>query len=271
MYLYRMADRDLLNKPMPLIRPEEHAPDKKGLLAPILGKLGVQTRAKEVGTEKDAPALKQDKSPAPGGPKGLPRPALKRDVRAPIGTPVGAPEEKAYKAAYFNKDVGALGAPNLRARPMAALRGEEGATDLKKVVLPPLTGSATPSPEMLGAALSAMGPAEMEAPHLMGLLERQAQWAQAKTTTAEQLQARMAQLEDMVAARREALERMAGLTPEHFGRSRTLTLGVTADPRVPVEPEGLENDANRLIDETAAQAGGLHTRLMKVMGIKRRP
>ena len=271
MYLYRMADRDLLNKPMPLIRPEEHAPDKKGLLAPILGKLGVQTRAKEVGTEKDAPAVKQDKSSASGGTKGLPRPTSKKEARAPGGMPVGAPEDKAYKAAYFNKDVGALGAPNLRARPMAALRGEEGATDLKKVVLPPLTGSATPSPEMLGAALSAMGPAEVEGPNLLGLLERQSQWAQAKTTTAEVLAARMAQLEEMVAARQEALGRMAQLTPDHLGRSRTLTLGITADPERPIEAEGLEHDANRVIDETSAQAGGLHTRLMKVMGIKKRP
>ena len=269
-----MADRDLLNKPLPLVLPEERNLEKKGLPAPVLGKLGVQVRARQVGTEADAPAdtaarpevRPEDKHK--GGPRAPTRGGQPSQAPAGGGTPAVA--DKAYKAAYFNQDVQATSAPNLRARPLAALRGEEGAADLKKVVLPPPARDEAPRPEVLGAALERMQPTGAGAPDLPQLLARHNAWTQSEGMTPEKLLARMQELEAMVAARRAALDRMAQLTPGHLSRAQSLAQAFLAQGNDVTGSPTLAEDADALVQKGHDQAEGLHLRLKKVMGIKSR-
>jgi hypothetical protein len=260
-----MADRDLINKPLPLVVPEERNPEKKGIPAPVLGKLGVQARAREVGGEADAPKDRGTIGPPAKGGAG-------RAPGAGAKAPAALPQEvapKAFRAAYFNQDVQATLAPNLRARPMAALRGEEGATDLKKVTLP-APAHAAPEPEQLGMALARMQAQDLTGLGLAGLLSELNTWTRKEGMTAEMIQARQAQLAQMVAERKEALARMSHLTPGHIQRSRTLTQAYLADGDGLTQDEDLQGAADNLVQRTAEQAWGLHTRLLKVMGTKRR-
>lgn len=267
-----MADRDLINKPLPLVVPEEHNADKRGIPAPVLGKLGVQTRAREVGTEADAPAVRtpQDDAPEVGakGGKGA-RPAAQRPSSS-AASQTQEPQPKAFRAAYFNRDVQATQAPNLRAKPMAALRGEGGATDLKKVVLPPPSMGEAPRPEQLGAALERMEPAQQGAPDLPHLLALHNAWTQAPGMTMEKLQARQAELEAMVEARKQALARMATLTPNHLTRAHTLAQAFLAEGTDVLAGDALQRDADDLVNKSHEQAHGLRARLKKVMGVKSR-
>jgi len=270
-----MADRDLLNKPLPLVVPEERNVEKKGIPAPVLGKLGVQVRAREVGTEADAQAkaaVRPNPSLQPEKRKdGVKTPGQRSgEAEAPGGHVSPRGPDKAYKAAYFNRDVQATGAPNLRARPLAALRGEEGATDLKKVVLPPPAQSEAPRPEQIGAALERMEPAQQGAPDLAHLLALHNAWTQGEGMTPEKLMARMAELEAMVEARRGALNRMAHLTPEHLTRAQSLVQAFMAQGTDVLASPTLAQDADALVQKSHDQAEGLHLRLKKVMGIKGR-
>ena len=70
------------------------------------------------------------------------------------GPRAGAP---AHKAAYFNKDISGVKDANLAQSNMKALRGAEGATDLRKVVIPPAVGIENPDPADLRAASVLMG------------------------------------------------------------------------------------------------------------------
>lgn len=265
-----MADRDLMNKPLPLAVPEERDREKKGLVAPSLGKLGVQTRARDVGEESDAPALRgpagAEPAPVPGSGKAKRAPAQRSPSAAPARAPAEAP--KAFRAAYFNQDVGSTAAPNLRARPMAALRGEGAATDLKKVVLPPPAIAGIPEPQQLAQALGRMEPASGAALDLPGLLARHGAWTQSEGMTAEKIMARMAELEEAVALRQEALARMVQLTPEHVGRSRTLTQAVLADGEA-LEGDDLAEAGDDLVRNSSDAAEPLLGRLRKVLGSRR--
>ena len=62
-----------------------------------------------------------------------------------------------FKAAYFNKDISGVKETNLAQSNMKALRGAEGATDLRKIVLPPAVGVENPDPVELRAATDLMG------------------------------------------------------------------------------------------------------------------
>ncbi len=270
-----MADRDLLNKPLPLVIPEERNVDKRGIPAPILGKLGVQVRAREVGTEADAPKIVPEPAATPAAKgKGAVGAAAQRGGSAQTqqAPSTQEPRQAAFRAAYFNRDVGGTKAPNLRAKPMAALRGEEGATDLKRVVLPPPSSSEAPQPEQLGGALARMLPTGQSAadgaPALEQLIAGLSQWTQQEGMTQEKLQARMEELEALVATRKAALERMAQLTPEHLALAHTLTQAIMAEGEDPVASPSLIDDANTLVRRSHDQADGLHLRLKKVMGIK---
>lgn len=281
-----MADRDLINKPLPLVVPEERNIEKRGLSAPVLGKLGVQVRAREVGTEADAPKVTTEQAPPHSGPavRGRGQPAVKgrsaqqpdlRNGQGQSGAAVDAPapREAAFRAAYFNRDVGSTAAVNLRARPMAALRGEEGATDLKRVVLPPPQQALVPQPEQLGGAFARMVPegqvSATGAPQLQDLIGSLSAWAQQPNMTYEQLQARMQQLEGMVELRKQALARMAQLSPAHLQRSCNLTQAIMVEGTDPLASPTLAEDAQALVEGSHQQAAGLHGRLAKVMGVKK--
>lgn len=262
-----MADRDLLNKPLPAIAPEGDEA-KRSLPAPQLGKLGVLDRAREVGREAEAkPATKQEaKASAQARPQG---PAQKGAVPTQSQPPAAPVQEKAFRSAYFNRDTAAIGTINQRARPMAALRGQEGATDLKRVVLPVAAGAEDPNPERLHGALLRMAGEHNLAPDLGALLGRQAAWTKREGVTAEAIAARQQELEAQVALRREALARMRQLAPSHLEGTPTLTqavLSLDADAAAAPDPQA---EAEALIDATARRGAGLMGRLAKVMGSKR--
>ena len=125
-----MANRDLIHKPLTIGAPEEPGKDGKVPAAPQLNKFGVQNRAREIGGEGPVvppPAIPTEPTRrSRSTPARTPRPTVQQDARGP-----------AFRAAYFNKDVESTGAVNQRASSMKALRGDEGASDLKKIIIPP--------------------------------------------------------------------------------------------------------------------------------------
>jgi septation ring formation regulator EzrA len=88
--------------------------------------------------------------------------------------------------------------------------------------------------------------------------------------TPEKITARLAQLEAMVEARRAALDRMAGLTPSHLSRARSVAQAFLAQGSDVTQSPTLAQDADALVQQSHDQAEGLHGRLKKVMGIKNR-
>ncbi len=175
----------------------------------------------------------------------------------------------AYKAAYFNKDISGVHDVNLAARAQRVLRGAVGATDLRKVVLPPGMGPETPEPAMLRGASDLMGLDGSFELSLASLLGRQGAWARGAGVTVEMLRARLAQLEAMVQARRQALLRMAR------GRATAASSSVTLEHAHASQGAALEGiddvvEAGRsLVGRTASQAEGMHRRIAKALGIKR--
>jgi hypothetical protein len=233
-----VSGRDLLYKPaVPLVIPEEESvkgkkPDAKAQKAPGARDLG------HVGES----VVKE-------------------------GTPAGKP--KAFQNAYFNKDISGVRGVNLNTSKAASLRGGEGASDLKKVVLPPsVAGIENPEPAKLRGAIDLMGLEGGFGESLEGLLNRQGAWAKGKGVTVEMLKERLAQLESMVEARKAAIARMAN------GRSKKPVASVTLDYARRVAGKGLDAVADvaaagtSLVRATAAQAEGLHRRVAKVLGIK---
>src|SRR5690606_29535963 len=122
----------------------------------------------------------------------------------------GQTKPPAFKAAYFNQDSSGVREVNLRQSNAAALRGGEGASDLRKIVLPPsASGITTPDPGQLRGATDLMGLDGSFELNLESMLGRQSAWTRGKGVTAEMIQARMQQLEQMILDRKRALQRLA--------------------------------------------------------------
>lgn len=254
-----MTNRDLLHKPIPVIAPDDQAGGKKLPGTPALNKLGVQNRAREIGGESD-PAISTVQEPPAPSPAPAPRTRESVKARGPA----------AFRAAYFNKDVESTGAVNQRTSSMKALRGDEGASDLKKIVIPPAMGIDTPDPKVLGQALELMSAHNLEQLDLASLLARQGAWSKQKGVTAEMIAERLAQLKQMVQDRLTALRRLAKLSPQRLMRSATLAQAATSEGRAHEDTTNLAEAGRDLVQSTAAQAEGMHTRLSKALGIKNR-
>ena len=255
-----MANRDLLHKPIPVGAPEEAAGENKLPATPALNKLGVQNRSRDIAGESDpiiAPVERQE-VPTSRGPRRPPAPETQHN-RGP-----------AFRAPYFNKDIESTGAVNQRTRSMKALRGDEGASDLKKIIIPPPRGAETPDPQTLHSALELMAPHQLNRLDLGSLLARQGAWSKTQGVTAEMIAQRLAQLKQMVQDRLVALARVARLSPQHFARSATLTQAISSDGRGHETPTDLNAAGRDLVHSTATQANGLHARLAKVLGSKAR-
>ena len=234
-----MSGRDLLYKPpVPFVSPDEQTDAKKPKTTVIgkgreLGRVGEQVR-----TRTD-PALEQKKGSAP-----------------------------AYKASYFNEDISGVRQVNLRARGASALRGQEGATDLRKVVLPPAHGIENPDPDIIRSAADLMGLEPGFVHDLAGLLTRQGAMTRSSGVTREMLEARMALLNAMVEARKAALERMRQGRAERYARSKTLELARAAEGNAMEQVSDVATEGTELIREVRGQADGMHRRLAKMLGIK---
>lgn len=252
-----MADRDLLHKAAPLVVPEDKGTGKKGLPAQSTDKLGLKTRGRDIGGSGDAVALK--KVGDSEGPAAAPAPAAKETVQQARGP--------AYKSAYFTKDIESTAQVNLRSRPMQALRGSEGASDLKRVVLPPSGSVEVPNPDQIRAASELMGLSGHPL-DLGSLLSRQGNWAKQKGVTVEMIEARMAQLRSMVNDRVQALQRMGRLTSDRLARSVTLAQAATMGGQALDQVQDVASEGGELVRNTSEQAEGMHTRLAKVLGLK---
>ena len=126
-----MSGRDLLYKP-PVPAP---APDEDGHKGKRVGVKG--PRGRELGGVGEIYETKAPTSSVEAPPDAAS--SRQRLKRAP-----------AFRDAYFTKDVSAVQQANQRASDMQALRGAEGVTDLKTIVLPRSPhGVQTPSPEVL--------------------------------------------------------------------------------------------------------------------------
>jgi len=220
--------RDLLYKPpVPVVQPEEEGKPKTG-----------QKPTRDLG-------------------------GVGKTFEAPAGYTAPA-KNAAFKAAYFNRDSSAVGTVNLRQSGAQALRGSESAVDLKKVVLPPPIGVASPDPGQLRGATDLMGLDGTYELGLESLLGRQSAWARGKNATREALEARLAQLEQMVEDRRRALARMA-----RTGGSVTVEQAVSKHGRALEDGEDVVEAGRTLVQATAGQAEGMHARIAKMLGIKR--
>ena len=132
--------RDLLYKPpVPLQLPDEEEEDGK--------------KVKDAKANASVPGKG---TPAAQGPKGAPRPAFMNQ--------------------YFNRDVNALSQANQAQSGMRALRGEESAMDLKKIVLP--TPDGLEQTEGLAEIASKVVSACERSEGVRGALVGLAQWAQ---------------------------------------------------------------------------------------------
>ncbi len=227
--LYEVG-RDLLYKPpVPFVTDEQQGDVKR---KPTVGKgreLG--SVGEQVRTRTD-PALEQKKG-------GLP----------------------AYKAAYFNEDISGVRQVNLRGKGAQALRGEEGASDLRKVVLPPAHGIENPNPDVIRSAADLMGLEPGFLHDLAGLLTRQGAMARSNGVTREMLEARMAMLEIMVEARKAALERMRNGRSKSLAKSKTLELARGSQGNAMANVNDVALEGTELIREVRDQADGLHRRL----------
>jgi hypothetical protein len=63
---------------------------------------------------------------------------------------------------------------------------------------------------------------------------------------------------------------MAGLTPSHLSRARSVAQAFLAQGSDVTQSPTLAQDADGLVQQSHDQAEGLHGRLKKVMGIKNR-
>ena len=80
------------------------------------------------------------------------------------------------------------------------------------------------------------------------------------------IEARMAQLEEMVAARKAALARVAASSGEHG--NVTLVQAMAADGGAMEAGDNLADEATRLVRGVEQEAGGMHVRLAKTLGLK---
>jgi len=238
-----MSGRDLLYKPeTPIVMPED-APPAKGVAKP--GMLP-GTRVRDLGGVAEIPvaqraehAREADKSTAP-----------------------------AYKAAYFNKDVSGVREVNQRERNLQALRGAQGASDLRKVVLPPAIGVDSPDPADLRGAGDLMGLDGSYELNLEAMIGRQGAWAKGQGVTVEMIKARMKLLTKMVEARKIALRRMLQGRAKKAAASVTLTQATTAGGKTLDQGQDIVEAGRTLVKKTAEQANAMHMRIAKTLGIK---
>jgi hypothetical protein len=240
-----MSGRDLLYKPsVPIALPEEGSATK-----PTADKVGVKIpKGRDLGgvpgeAPMRAPPTRAQETERPGSP--------------------------AFKAAYFNKDISGVREANLRQSNLAALRGAEGATDLKKVVLPPAIGVETPDPAQIRQAGELMGLDGGTEMNLQTFLGRQSGWAHAKGVTLEMLLERLKKLEEMVNARKAALARMLNGRAKQRAASVTLAQADAAKGKALEQVDDVVTAGAELVQKTSAQAEGMHKRLAKMLGIKR--
>ena len=175
-------------------------------------------------------------------------------------------QRAAYNNPYFNQDVSAVRQANFASKPMASLRGDEAASDLRQVVLPASVKEA-PQPEELSSAGALMGLGLAERVSIQDLLGRQAGWLQGKGVTVDMIEARMAQLEAMVAARKAALARVNSEGPQHT--NVTLVQAIAADGGAMNAGDDLATEATRLVRGVEQEASGMHVRLAKTLGLKK--
>jgi hypothetical protein len=175
--------------------------------------------------------------------------------------------EKAFKAAYFNKDTSGVKTVNQRSSNMQALRGDDGATDLRRIVLPrSTTGIETPLPEDLQNAAALMKLEDFDL-NFENLLGRQGEWLQGEGVTPEMILARLKKFEEMVETRKIALARIKGL--KNLEKVFSVTIGkAMASQSTPKDSPDLAGEGTELIRDTADQADGMHRRMAKTLGIK---
>lgn len=253
--------RDLLYKPpVPLVLPDEPSEGNKDRPATSrTNKLGLPTRARDLGGTQEATSKGTS-------PIAEPQPD-KRAAPAPAAAEAPAPQTSpAFKAAYFNKDVEATAAVNQRASQMQALRGAQGVTDLRRIVLPQ-GAMASPDPATLRAASDRMGFLQGH-PQLTALLSGQAALARGQSMTVERLQARLAALQAMVQARVAALARMVRLPADRVARGATLRQATAAQGAAMEHTDDVAADGNFLIEQASDEAAGMHRRVAKTLGIK---
>jgi hypothetical protein len=253
--------RDLLYKPpTPLVLPDEQKPEIKPGAQPA-DKLGVKMPSREIGRVED-PLLRNllkralEKAPTEGG---LPSAAASLPV---VKTP-------AFRSAYFNKDVDAARAVNLSSSKMQALRGAQGVTDLKKVVLPPSFMVSTPNPRQLNEAINTMGLLEDFGPRFENLLGKQGQWSQDERVTYEMLLGRLQHLEEMVANRVAALRRMQAQNIPEF-KSTSINVAAHSQGNNVDESVDLAEAGSALVKNISEQAQAMHVHISKALGIKKK-
>lgn len=237
------SGRDLLYKPeTPIIMPED-APPAKGAAKPgaVPG-----TRVRDLGGVAEIPGAQ----------------------RAERAREVDKATAPAYKAAYFNKDVSGVREVNQRERNLQALRGAQGASDLRKVVLPPAIGVDSPDPSNLRGASDLMGLDGSYELNLEAMIGRQGAWAKGQGVTVEMIKARMKRLAEMVEARKIALRRMLQGRAKKAAVSVTLTQASTAGGKALDQAQDIVEAGRTLVRKTAEQANAMHMRIAKTLGIK---
>lgn len=176
----------------------------------------------------------------------------------------------AFKNAYFNRDISAPRAVNQRTGNMRALRGAAEVTDLRRVVLPEAS-MPPPDPAALQAASARMAAESLDDLEMTDLLQRQGDWAQSKGMTIEKLEARMQQLEGMIAARKTALARIQKQAPKSTSHlAPSVSTALEGDRENQSAPD-IERVGTAMVHATAQHAAGMHRHMAKMLGIKIKP
>ena len=241
--------RDLLYKPQTVILPDEEE-DEKAVKKSDKAAKHQAKQAREVGRSLGVDPRIQKQLDA----------KLQKGARGP-----------AFKNDYFNKDVSNVGQTNQSTNSMKALRGSEGAADLRNIVLPALEGEGCAGATELRSAGEMMGLEGDASTSLEGLLQREGDWAQNPKNSLEALKSRFEEMERMVQTRKEALAKMrdkpkgdlhsANPTMRQADVSEDLALGDFGD---------LVGEANTLISAVEGQSVNMHDRLKKTLGIKKK-
>jgi hypothetical protein len=234
-----MSGRDLLYKPpVPVVPTDEDEADGKK----------VKSTAKSKAAREAARTIEAQK-----------------ETRNVGETGATAKQGPAYRAAYFNKDISGARELNQRESTMKALRGAEGASDLKKVTLPKAAHHIdTPDPKVLRGAGDLMGLDGLLELSLATLLGRQGAWTRGQGVTAEMIAARQKYLEKLVEQRRRALARIRG---KRAG-SVTLDAALAADGKDVDDADDVVEEGRKLVVRTSDQAAAMHRRIAKALGIK---
>jgi hypothetical protein len=243
--------RDLVYKPAAAPSPAEER--EKKLPERALNKLGLPQRSRDLGgADPDSSGQQQSDGP-PSAPKGdepnldnLP-PAMAQALAAALGTDQAKPLP-AHQAAYFNKDVVATAYVNQRSSTMQALRGATEALDLRKVTLP-MAAQPTPNADQLLRLAEQFGVADQ--PDMGRLLSSLTEDRKGRPLTLEDYQARLRALEQAVADRMLAKERLQACSKA---------------PRVAPQGGDVVDEAAEVVEQVHQAAAGLRRRIKKVLG-----